>query len=149
MINKPKADNLYRLETFVTIILTGFNENPEEITKLIGVSPTSTGLKGEPNPALKNVRLVNRENLWHLDSSLPKERTLQDHINSLIKILQPHQESFLAIAKTCEAELYIATYFDFATPTITIPPQTLSQLSRYGLGERLDLFFVGAEVATT
>jgi hypothetical protein len=62
---------------FNVSLMTDENRSPEEISRLTGITPTTTWHKGE---ATQGTILLRKTNGWVLQSSLPQQSPLADHV---------------------------------------------------------------------
>ncbi len=128
-------------EIKLSLIITGFEESPGEITQTVGIVPTQTWLKGE---LIDNRAIVkHKENGWRLSSGI-KEGTFEDHLGSLFSILKPSLDKVITVCKKYHGELFCALYMsegsEDSLPAIHFDKSTISLLSQLGI--EVDLYIV-------
>ncbi|MCK6629793.1 MAG: DUF4279 domain-containing protein [Anaerolineae bacterium] len=73
-------------EVKVTFRFVGDNVNPEMITSRVGLQPSAAHEKGEI--VKKHPEQVYPTGFWSLDSSIPSDRPLGEHVEQLLSILE-------------------------------------------------------------
>jgi hypothetical protein len=124
-------------EIKVEFIITGTQITPEEISNLLGLTPTRTWREGD---LIQATRLVYKQNGWCL-SNKENSINLGDHIHSLLDNLLPKSE---LIAKVCskyglESEMNCVIYIVNETPIINISKKTIAGMERLGTSLDIDI----------
>lgn len=93
MYKDPTLENRY----FAWFIVRGFDCRPEEITKQMGISPTEVRIKGEYRIISKkrDLKRINKENSWVLDSPLAKTAPIEEHLRKLLNTIKPYKQNFI------------------------------------------------------
>ena len=108
---------------------------PDELTQMIGVTPTISAVKGE---ALKNGNHteVAESTFWKIESPLTVKSlqiSVEEKLDALIGILEPHKEFLKELCLKCESEfsftVYINTDSDESTPSMHLNPDHVSFIS--------------------
>lgn len=102
-------------EISVAFTLTGFDFDPEEITKLLKISPTTTWRLGD---LIGKSILRCKHNGWRLnselenslDSELENSIDLDNHIKYLLNKLQPSWQTLVEICYQYDAEISCVIY---------------------------------------
>ena len=85
-------------EVFVRFIITGFEDNPSTITKLIGINPSKTWIKGDKKTEQGIIKykangwefFITENNIWEVDvlleKLLSKIKDIKENIQSLVNV---------------------------------------------------------------
>ena len=69
---------------------------PEEITRAVGISPSSTWYKGDSR---NKTQLKEKDNGWELKSTLPEESLLAEHVKYLLELVEPARDQLKEATK--------------------------------------------------
>ena len=117
--------------------VTEFGDDPDVVTRLVGVAPTTAWVKAKGHGA--------HHGLWELASSLDGAAAPASHVAELVETLAKHANGVRKAADRYQAGIWCAVYYEDATPSIPLGPELLRTLAELGLGLTLDLYFVGGE----
>ncbi len=96
-------------EIIVSLCIWRFEDkSPDELTEIIGITPSMTFRKGEKQNELSSI--ISKENAWILNSSKGKYATFEVQMNDLIDQISSRMEVFKAIAQTYYCEFSCALY---------------------------------------
>ena len=123
-------------EVTVRLDVYGFRESPEEITGLLGLSPTDVWFQGELVPGSI---VEHKENHWIIDSG--PHRSLLDATQSVLDIAWPAAARFAALPSDARVQLYCVIYDLDRTVTLSFPVPTLEKLA--ALRAELNLVYYG------
>ena len=105
--------------------------DPEKLTELIGIKPSSTHLKGNPlvkdNP--KSYR--HKENLWEIKSQLDPSSHLKDHVINVLEQLRPFKKIIIEVTKGMYKELAVTIFFSGQRPPLHLNKHILNELAEY------------------
>lgn len=105
-----------RNEISVEFILTGLELNPEEITDLLKISPTSTWKLGD---LIGKSILGHKHNGWSLKSNLENSVDLEEHITYVLQKLLPSWQKLVDICYQYDAEISCVIYsYEAQAPAI-------------------------------
>ena len=135
-----------------TLAITGFDDDPDHVTAVLGLTPTETGRKGEPNRSGRPRTL----NGWWLEVH---EATLTDGgqhaavLNALLLLLRGKEEQFAnlrQLLKPVSVTVYGGLYHRADQQCgVWLEPEQMQVLASCGMGWGLDVFGSGpAEEAT-
>jgi len=129
-------------EISLDLRLMEFDSSPDQITSAIGIVPTKTWKKGDLiNP--KGTR-QHKENGWLISSGLSKECDFEQHLLSLLSIINPHLDKLKEVCATCYVELSCAIYMycesEESTPAVHLDRQTTQVLAALGAEIDFDLY---------
>src|SRR5690349_22268339 len=124
-------------EIKVKFCILGTKLTPEEITNLIGISPTKSWNAGEHvqikvDDVVKELKIKRKENAWCLEAKPDLESNdFRRPLKQLLQILSPKAD---LIKKMChdfdlECELGCVIYIQDEPPILTIPSDVLSELA--------------------
>jgi Domain of unknown function (DUF4279) len=94
-------------EISVSFTLTGLDLDPEQITKLLKISPTNTWRLGD---LIGKSILRCKHNGWRLNSELENSADLENHIEYLLKTLQQSWQTLVEICSQYDAEISCVIY---------------------------------------
>lgn len=115
--------------TWATLIVRGEELNPDHLTKSLEINPDFM------IPHLtKNLHDKNSTPHWQLNSTLPPETDLEDHIYEILKRVSEKRKVFREIAKDSECVLYVSVEFaGLETEGIRLKSRTLLLLGDLGV----------------
>ncbi len=124
-------------------IISGFPMNPNELTKLIGIAPTSISERGKITEKYK--RLV-PENTWDLDSGLDKETDMQIQVECLLKKLRPFKSKLIEICKQYPPQLDCTMkIYGGDRPPIDLSREIIKELAEYNCEFGIDIYIFDGE----
>lgn len=128
----------------VDLRIVNFPVDPSEITRDSGIVPTRTWLKGElinPKAIVKH-----KGNGWELSSGISQSAEFADHVEALVKLIQPHSEELRKICSQYYAELSCALYMHLneSTPWIHFNRPTLELFAYIGVEVDFDTYIFDA-----
>jgi hypothetical protein len=93
--NTPTTPGSRSGPAFATLRFAGNALDPEEISRILGISPTHAYRKGESfSSGPRTPRVVSRTGVWYLSTDrVVSSPTLADHLQYLVRILVPEPES--------------------------------------------------------
>ncbi|MEW6620618.1 MAG: DUF4279 domain-containing protein [bacterium] len=103
----------YEFYVYMRITDSKYLSLPEEITTTTNIQPTRIWHRGDLRP--KTV-IKEKENGWELQSKLPKEKPLREHVEHLLSSIEPSLELFKTITARYYTELSCAGYFSESEP---------------------------------
>jgi hypothetical protein len=124
-----------------SLTILGEEVQPDEITRLLGVAPTRTHLRGEPRSLHgKIAKLVWKDSLWLLTCPLTDDRDPAEHLIWLLDSVEPK----LSVIKDLAAKFRVKVFCGFSSMNgqggFTLAPITLQRLARLGVPFSLDLY---------
>lgn len=84
---------------WVEFIISGFEFHPDELTNIIGATPTNTSLKGDTFITHKGKKIIEPFNDWILESGCETSVDLEQQVDILISKLKPFKPEFLEFCK--------------------------------------------------
>ena len=111
---------------------------PEAIGPTLGLAATRMHLKGELlSPKHKAVR---RKSSWHLDSPLPDDSNMVDHLKWLLDSLEPKRDVVKELCKQYEVDFFCGFSSGHGQGGFTLDTVTLARLAELGVPLALDLY---------
>ena len=101
--------------------------DPDELTAIIGVVPTSQWRVGDPN----QLGASKRTSGWELDSTAGPTAPLSEHVESLLEALRGYERRFAEAASLYRVRLecVIGTDAETASPELVIPLEQIESLA--------------------
>ena len=126
----------------LTLTIAHFDADPDVVTGILGLAPTSVARRGEPRPS---GRLYDF-NMWHLEVHSGPLVDGHEHANaiaSLIGQIKGREHLFADLAKRvgpASISLYGGFYVSGEQQGIWLDPDEMAVLAACGIGWGLDLF---------
>lgn len=128
------------MESKVVLRVSNFDFDPDAISKSIGVKPSYLIRKGD---IIKRPRrkIVCDYNFWEYSSENDSQSPIEDHMNSILKILRDHQDYFYEINNKAELELGIVSNIqDDVNIGFHLDAQVIQLLGKLGIEIDCDLY---------
>lgn len=123
--------------------LMGVELNPDAVTQLMGVEPSSSHRKGAARQGRAKGRMAPfREGHW---AYCPKGegRSLEEQLDEIIRLVRSRSEKIRElVAQGLRADVFVGVFSDDANIAITFPPSILEQLADLASRLELDIYFV-------
>ena len=126
----------------LALIIARFEVDPDRITDLLGLTPTSVARRGEPRPSGR----LHDFNMWELElhaAPLVDGRQHANAVATLIDQLRGREHLFAELAETIRPatiSLYGGFYVSDEQQGIWLDPDQMAVLAACGIGWGLDLF---------
>lgn len=130
-----------KTEMYAYLAIEKFSEDPDVITRIVGVKPTRIQRKGDP---VGKSKLKCRFNSWEYRVSAPSKFDLESLVKKILSKFKDEKKLKKAIAKGV-AEIVCVFYTADREPIITLSPKTLSDLSDLKCGFSLDYYLSGPQ----
>lgn len=130
---------------YLDFSIRDFNDiTHDEITTLIGIQPVKIHMKGHKrNPNNKNSPLITSNN-WFMSSGISEYSSFDDHINSLLNILESKIDVLQPICERYYCEFLCAFYTykgnNESTPWIYLDKRYNQLIARLNIAFVLDLY---------
>ena len=121
-----------------TFRLNGDELRPDEINKILGLEPTSSGLKGERFSTRHNG--VRRTSFWLLQSPLDASQPLEEHLEWLLDRLEPKTDSIKSLVEKWYGDFFCGLFSEDLQGGATIESGLLRRLAQMGIPLVLDLY---------
>ena len=126
----------------LTLTIARFDVDPDMVTNLLGLTPTSVARRGEPRPSGR----LHDFNTWHLDlhaAPLVDGREHANAVGTLIDQLKGREHLFAELAKTlrpASISIYGGFYVSDEQQGVWLDSDQMAVLAACGIGWGLDLF---------
>jgi len=129
-----------RLEsTVVSLRIFGEDLDPDELTAMLGTSPTAAFRKGDPR-STRPGSPPRPEGSWHLKSERASPGDLDSQIRDLLARTTKDPTVWRRIHDRFRADLFAGLFMTSANDGLTLTPDTLSAASVRGLAIGLDIY---------
>jgi Domain of unknown function (DUF4279) len=116
--------------------------DPADISRRLGLEPTSSWKKGDLNPKTQFERKHSR---WNLDSRLAKSASLEEHVDDVLEQLKPCSTAIADLRDAVDGGMQLVGYFYANYPGFGLDHMTLSELARLRLGIDCDFYYLYSE----
>jgi len=124
----------------VSFRIMEFKCSHREITKALGIQPTTTW---SPGDKVRNTLLVQKEKGWSIDIHLEDAADLHEHVERLLSEVHPFHQDLVHICGDYYAELACIFYLaGDERPEIHFIPQQLSKLADLHAHIDVDLYLL-------
>jgi hypothetical protein len=125
-------------ETFVSLTIISSQYSPEEIDAFVGVHCDKAWRIGDFRA---KTTIKEKDNGWVLNSGLEKNDSLEDHVESLLKILAPVSDKIQSLSDGSYVEVSCAIYSS-ETPPLHFRKNVIHQINKLGASLDIDLYLV-------
>jgi Domain of unknown function (DUF4279) len=122
----------------VAVVVSGFECAPAEITKLFGIEPTRTWLKGDV--IYPKVKVRRKQNAWMLRSNMPNDTPFVTQLQSLLDAIMPKKELFSKLPPNSGVEISCVAYTTHGRPDISLPADMIKAIAEIGAELNFDLY---------
>lgn len=126
----------------LALTIARFDADPDAVTDLLGLAPTSVVRRGEPRPSGR----LHDFNMWHLElheAPLLDGREHANAIDTLIGQLKGREPRFVELARTIKPAsitIYGGFYVSDEQQGVWLEADQMAVLAACGIGWGLDLF---------
>jgi hypothetical protein len=135
----------------VSLGVYGDSLEPDEITKLLGQTPTRSGRKGDVRLSPRtNVKLPTWKNsFWLCTSPLPDHEPLERHLLWIIDRMEPKRQMLRELAKKYKVQFICGFSSENGQGGCTFDSELLGRISSFGISLVLDLYPPGPITAVS
>lgn len=125
----------------VYLIISGFEGSPDAISRVLGMQPTRTQLRGEPVTfgELKT-KLRRKANFWILDSGLPTTAALADQVAAVVKQVEGAAARFTDLPEGSSVTLTCAIYDYSRDVALVFDTSVITALATIGADLNIDYY---------
>ena len=133
-----------REEAGVYFGVFGFGDDPSDVTKIMGVEPSRSWIKGEPTSyKLWGVQSHSR---WELRTPADPSLSLEDQLIALLLLLQDYKAQIHEVSEKYEAGICCyAYYYSEFNPGLHLSESIIRRLADLRLSIDFDLYFLGED----
>lgn len=126
-------------EVKLRLVITDFQEPPSEISRLLGVKPTKTWLRGDP--VTDNATIQYKMNGWQVVVSTESGKTsMLELVDELISIFGNKVENFKKLPKEAEVLLSCIVFPHKYCPELGFRPDQIEFLSKISASVDFDIY---------
>ena len=145
--NIVEVTNTRNNEVFCSLCIIGYNFEPDDISKILDLVPSTTRRRGEPwtkpeslyGPG-KKVRIA-KEDYWEIEAPGTPRSELEDEVNALLEILMPKAKRFANLPADIEVMFSCAVYAREDTPAMYFTKQQIRQIAELGVSLDIDFYY--------
>ncbi len=120
------------VEHHVYFSVFGFEEDPEEVTRVAGVEPDEVWRRGETySEAIPEAR--RRDNCWILTSGLDQYASHRDHFEKLLIRLEDLGDRLPALLEHYRCGVGVSRYYFMDDPGFYLPARLLERYRELGI----------------
>jgi hypothetical protein len=137
-------------ESFVTLRIGSDDLIPDEITRLLGATPTKTQVKGEKIIGRKtgHVRIA-KMGVWRLQATDREPEDMDSQIREILSQTTSDLAVWRSIAEKHKIDLFCGLFLGGSNEGMTLSPQSLLALGERGIEMGLDIYSGHDEVNET
>ncbi|SRR5579883_559086 len=117
----------------------------QEISDAVGLQPTRMVEKGTQAQTRSGKGAIWTASTWLLDSGLPSTAPGEEHVETLVRILESREETIGQLAARCRIELFIGYSSDNGQGSLVFDHGILRRLAQLPVDIVLDLYPPTAE----
>jgi hypothetical protein len=131
----------------VSLVLRDFDGSPDEITRILGISPSTSGARGDPERTRSGqiTSRLYRHSFWIIRSTLPSSATFEQHVRALLDAVEPITKRLREIGPPTLNQIYCSVIPDGAVPMFELQNETLLRLADTGCGLVIDVLYIDPE----
>lgn len=123
--------------------LGGHDLDPAAVTKLTGIEPDQSWLRGDPKP---RTGIPSADGAWLLESGLGPSDEFHDHLDALLNRLRPAWKAFVDLGQEYEATVEAAIYLlEAQGPLVQLLPDVANALGELHATLGFDLYALPEE----
>jgi hypothetical protein len=116
-----------------TLRIMGDSLDPDEVTRLLGATPTSTRIKGKPWKKAGGREHIARKGSWQLDAEDREPADINDQVRELLEKLTDDLEVWSSLTHRFQVELFCGWFMHGGDEGIGVSPSTMTALSQRGI----------------
>lgn len=113
--------------------------DPEQVTRRVGLAPTTSWRKGDLNPRPPLERTFSR---WNLRSRLGDTVPLELHVKDVLDQLDTNPAAFREVSVELEGTMELVAYFYRDYPGISFEHDLIERMADYSLGMDCDFYYL-------
>jgi hypothetical protein len=118
----------------------GDDLDPDEITTLLGRSPSFAQLRGEKLVSKHGTERIARRGMWRLCANDRSPGDLDGQIHELLGQLTADLSVWMSLCEKYEMDLFCGLFMNGANEGLAISPTSLEQLGSRGIEMGLDIY---------
>jgi len=126
-------------EIKVRYLLAGFEVEPEEITKVLDLSPSTVWRGGD---AIAGTARKYKENGWLLQAPATRGEGIASQLSALLDLLESRGDKLKGIVSHCYSEFSCVIYANEYVPEIHLEAEIVQRIGRLGAAIDIDLYYM-------
>ena len=126
-------------ESKASLRIWGEDLDPNEITALLGVSPSSSRRRGEPVSRRENAPLA-RHGSWHLRAACNRPGDLDQQVAFLMTAISPDLNAWRGITDRYRADIFCGLFLENDAGGTHLSPETLMLVAERGIQIQFDIY---------
>jgi hypothetical protein len=123
-----------------TLRISGDDLVPDEVTRLLGTSPTHAQSKGEPIFTNQGTSRIAKLGMWRLNATVRKPGDLDGQIQEILGQMTTDLSVWTDLHDRYEMDLFCGLIMDSSNEGIIISPVSLRELGSCGIELGLDIY---------
>jgi hypothetical protein len=124
-------------EIAVSLDIHSFKRRPDQISKLLGLTPTRTWSHGD---AIPKTILKRKSNHWILDAPCERTAPLSEQVDSLLEQVFPIAEKFASLPKEAKVQLFCVVYDHERSVVLGFSEQAIAKIAALGAEINIDYY---------
>lgn len=121
-----------------TLRISGDDLNPQELSKLLGATPTLACVKGEPRRP--GGKVIARTGQWHLSAKDTETADIDAQVAEILMQLPADLDVWRSLATHYQIDLFCGWFMNESNEGVEIAAETLSALGSRGIKLDVDLY---------
>jgi Domain of unknown function (DUF4279) len=125
--------------SFAALRIGGDSLKPDEISRILGCSPTLSCVKGQIEPS-KGKTIVRETGGWHLDAIGQQPGDVNAHVAQLFRQVNNDVSAWAALSGEYETDLFCVYFMSEADEGLEVATETLKVLGDRGIKLELRIY---------
>ena len=118
----------------------GDDLEPEEVTRLLGHSPSRSWRKGEIQSSKSGRSFTRRSGAWLLEVDSAEPEDFNGQVAKLLGMLTNDGTVWLQVTTRFEVDLFCGWFMGTSNEGVSVSPLTMSALGKFGIELSLDIY---------
>lgn len=127
-----------------TLRIIGDDLVPDEVSKLLGGTPTRAHRKGDEIP-LRGAQCLARTGMWRMAATETVPEDVDAQISEILGKLTPDLESWRSLASRFRVNLFCGLFMEEGNEGLSVSPSNLIALGERGIELDLDIYAPNAD----
>jgi hypothetical protein len=126
-------------ESLVSLRIAGEELDPAEVTRLLGIEPSSSQIKGQELPSKTRVRIA-KFGQWCLKATPAKPEDMNGQVAEILECLTSDLQVWKGLSERFEIDLFCGWFMGESNEGVGISPKVLLSLGERGIELSVDLY---------
>lgn len=123
-------------ETTACLRIFGDVLDPDEVSRMVGCSPTSVVMKGD----VRKSGFVELTSMWSLERDHFAAGDLDEKLKDLLEATTDDPDIWLGLHERFDVDIFAGLFMSEGNEGLTLTPSTMEALARRGLELHLDIY---------